>query len=317
MDNNMIRPETRMSVHGVDFRFNNLRRPPAPWKPGTFGNQTAISVARPVSGYDKGSMLTVEMRFDDNCKNGHNDFAITGVVRSPGLRDWAACGCLHEDIAATFPELAHLIKWHLTGTDGPLHYVANTVFLAGNLDCSGRAKGEPSSYDFGIRFGNSPITVIIKRKFWDWIKAAQFFNDTALRTNPAYVHFEPLAVPHVNRDGDTYKFADKFTFKGFECVWHECPFDNIREAQEFSSALLLSNVLVKVPTSFSEGKARELEAARRAAVWPEATDAELSVPREALKFALEARLPALLARFRADMEAVGFLWECPALEEKS
>lgn len=317
MDNDLIRAEIRQAVHGVEGRFNNLRRPPAPWKPGTFANQTWISEARPVSGYGKGSMLTVEMRFDDNCKNGHNDFAITAHVDTPGRRDWDACGCLHEDIAAVFPELEHLVKWHLVGTNGPMHYVANTVFLAGNLDCSARAKGEPSSYDFGIRFGNSPITVIVKRKFWDWIKAAQFFNDTALRTNPAYVKFEPLAVAHVDRPGETHKYADKYTFKGFECAWHECPFNNIREANEFSSAMLLSNVLVKVPTAFSEGKARELEAARRAAVWPEATDAELSVSRDALKFALEARLPALLARCRADIEAAGFMWECPALEVAS
>ncbi|WP_210235247.1 hypothetical protein, partial [Mesorhizobium sp. M2D.F.Ca.ET.206.01.1.1] len=58
-------------------------------------------------------------------------------------------------------------------------------------------------------------------------------------------------------------------------------------------------------------KARDLDAARRAAIWPEASDAELSVEPEALKAALAARLPALIAEFRRDMETAGFLWQAP------
>lgn len=39
-------------------------------------------------------------------------------------------GCIHDEVAKHFPELAHLIKWHLSSTDGPMHYVANTVYWA-------------------------------------------------------------------------------------------------------------------------------------------------------------------------------------------
>jgi hypothetical protein len=53
-----------------------------------------------------------------------------------------------------------------------------------------------------------------------------------------------------------------------------------------------------------EGKARELDAARSAAIWPDATDAELTAPD--LEARLIARLPALMAAFRADIEAQGF-----------
>jgi len=47
-----------------------------------------------------------------------------------------ACGCLHDEIRQHFPELAHLIKWHLVSTDGPLHYIANTLYHLekGNLE---------------------------------------------------------------------------------------------------------------------------------------------------------------------------------------
>lgn len=54
---------------------------------------------------------------------------------------------------------------------------------------------------------------------------------------------------------------------------------------------------------------RDLAAARSVAVWPEATDEELCAEPAVLREALERRLPALLAAFRADVEACGLLWE--------
>jgi hypothetical protein len=53
-----------------------------------------------------------------------------------------------------------------------------------------------------------------------------------------------------------------------------------------------------------EGKERDLSAARSCAIWPEATDEELSSPD--LKEKLEARLPQLLADFRQAVEFLGF-----------
>ena len=43
-----------------------------------------------------------------------------------------------------------------------------------------------------------------------------------------------------------------------------------------------------------------------AAIWPEATDEELTAPD--LKERLEARLPALLEEFQAAVESLGFTW---------
>lgn len=72
--------------------------------------------------------ITATVRYDDQCNNGHNTFSITGEIKGP--RGWECCGCIHEDIAKHFPELAPFIKWHLCSSDGPLHYVANTVYHA-------------------------------------------------------------------------------------------------------------------------------------------------------------------------------------------
>lgn len=139
--------------------------------------------------------IVAVVRHDDRCKNGHNTFSITGeLLGSDGTE---AGGCIHEDIAEHFPELRHLLRWHLCSTDGPLHYIANTVYHAGDRDHWGKANG----------------------------------------------------------------------------------------------------------------KQRDLDAARRSAIWPDATDEQLCSSKEALTARLEARLPALLEEFRQDVEAFGFTYE--------
>lgn len=166
--------------------------------PNEIANQKWTSYARPVDPkhWGTGATISVELRFDDECKNGRKSFAITAEIRRPGRRDVEACGCLHDEIARYFPELAHLIPWHIVDEGGPLHYVANTCYHASNRDHRG----------------------------------------------------------------------------------------------------LL---------------ARDLDAARRCAVWPDAPEALLTGPREDLEAALKARLPALIADFRAAMDACGFVWSAP------
>jgi hypothetical protein len=99
---------------------------------------------------EDGSIIIIaEARFDDDCKNGHNTFAITAEVYdetrrngeqsqvgSKGRRYMTSCGCQHDLVVQHFPELAPLIKWHLTSTDGPMHYIANTIYHVeqGKLD---------------------------------------------------------------------------------------------------------------------------------------------------------------------------------------
>ncbi len=99
--------------------------------------------------------LIAEVRYDDDCGNGHNTFAITGeryekhrhsgepsTKHNSGATLWlCSCGCLHDDIAERFPELATLIKWHLCSSDGPMHYVANSQYWAGQ---SGYCNGGPN-----------------------------------------------------------------------------------------------------------------------------------------------------------------------------
>lgn len=74
-----------------------------------------------------GYKLNVYVRFDDSCKNGHNSFSITSdLYKGNRLESY---GCQHELVSKHFPELRKYIKWHLTSTDGPLHYIANTMYF--------------------------------------------------------------------------------------------------------------------------------------------------------------------------------------------
>jgi hypothetical protein len=64
-----------------------------------------------------------------------------------------------------------------------------------------------------------------------------------------------------------------------------------------------------VPSGITgEGKERDFAAARSCAVWPEATDEQLSAEPEELKRMLLERLPALMAEFKRDVESLGFVY---------
>jgi hypothetical protein len=80
-------------------------------------------------------VLIAKVRYDDEWGNGHNTFTITGEIwrakkGQPIGRDCESCGCIHEAIAKHLPELVPYIKWHLVSSDGPMHYIANTVYHA-------------------------------------------------------------------------------------------------------------------------------------------------------------------------------------------
>ena len=189
-------------------------------------------------------MVKVQLRFDDDCENGHNTFAITadtfGMLRT-GRWAHESGGCLHEDIAKYFPQYAHLIKWHLVSTDGPLHYIANTLYHANDRDHWGLRKGEFRQQ----KDKNGYPLWRLPRLSSDIVSGPGGKPDWIM------VEYEPVGI-------------------------------------------------------MGEGKERQLDSARSAACWPEATDEELSS--DNLKEMLEARLPNLLKEFREDMENLGFTW---------
>jgi hypothetical protein len=97
----------------------------------------------------------------------------------------------------------------------------------------------------------------------------------------------------------------KWPEKGFE---HFGPriveFNYGPHAEEMARAV--GGTVVEFVKQYHEGKERQFDLARKSAIWPEATDEELMS--DDLEDRLIARLPALLAEFRRDMESLGCEW---------
>lgn len=255
-----------------------------------FNKQVWISERRRIRD---GHNMFIKIRFDDDCKNGHNSFSITGYTIDPqDPRDYASCGCIHDDIALYFPEFAHLIKWHLTSSESPMHYAANTMYAASDRDHNGKRKGEPIRYQPCIRFNDVPLLHKIRYPLYNFLQSI--------------TDYSTLEVVEYQHEG----FSPNYSFNGLGTKWHEAPFETRQEAEDFREALIkCKSEFLQIPTSWSEGKERDLDAARRAAVWLDAPDEILCADPEILRTELEKRLPDLMAAFRRDIFQLGFRWE--------
>ena len=259
-----IRKEQAVSVFGVFARALEVLGEDAP---GHITNQV-IQASRTYEEGDVTCKITVKLRFDDQCKNGHETFSITGDIYALVNGRWRECssGCIHKEIAQQFPELAHLIKWHLVSTDGPMHYIANTLYHAGNLDAYGLRKGETRQ----IRNGRTGELC--------WKLEAVNTGPGLFKSPPSDPKVETIPL---------YLLVDS----------GECPVAPVAPALKWVPW-----------NRVGEGKDRHLELARLSAAWPEATDEELMQEAEELKKALLARLPVLMEEFKKTMLSVGFVW---------
>jgi len=174
---------------------------------------------------------TVTIRYDDQCGNGHNSFSITAEGRDMG-------GCCHEEVVEAFPYLEKFIKWHLTSSDGPMHYIANTVYHA-----------KEHGPDRGWLYADLPG-------------------------------------------------------KGMECIKYGTPDELEKLAEDYAG----HDIKTEVRLDAKSAKKAELNHARSSAVWPEATDKQLTVSGDALTRKLKARLPKLMKKFREDMIELGFTY---------
>lgn len=263
--------------------------------------------------------LIVTVRWDDSCGNGHNSLSVTGTVYDDRRRSddkWAREGCIHDDILAAVcrklipHEVGDLIPFHLSSSDSPMHYLANVRYHASEKDCWGKRKGEACGWDDFAVVGNSPV----KHKLGSELKKC---IKKLLAMGPEQEAFV-VDVAHKSKPGEAYKFAPKWTILiGDEAPpeWYQCPFDLYDEAKQWMDACLEGMVkLERIATEWSEGKERDLKAARSCACgdWPEdhplyLSDAQLCDD-ENLEATLNARLPLVLAEMRKRIEAVGLVW---------
>jgi hypothetical protein len=77
--------------------------------------------------------IFVTIRLNDECKNGHQDFAITANIYETGKpktdRYFIGGGCCHDDILKAFPQFKIFVDLHLCDYKGiPMHPTANGFY---------------------------------------------------------------------------------------------------------------------------------------------------------------------------------------------
>lgn len=75
--------------------------------------------------------MDIHIRLNDECNNGHQDFAITAEIygKGRGRKSIVACGCLHDEILAVRPDLKIFVDLHLCDYKGiPMYAVENGFY---------------------------------------------------------------------------------------------------------------------------------------------------------------------------------------------
>ena len=75
-----------------------------------------------------GEGMLINIRWDDQRGNGQNRFTITCDIYK-NKRNIGG-GSDHALIVKHCPELENAVRYHLVSADGPMHYIANTMYWA-------------------------------------------------------------------------------------------------------------------------------------------------------------------------------------------
>jgi hypothetical protein len=96
--------------------------------------QATNDIKTNILAHDKdGNPIYIRIRLNDECKNGHQDFAITADIYEkdkPKIdRYCLGGGCMHEEIVKARPDLKIFIDLHLCDYKGiPIHCVSNGFY---------------------------------------------------------------------------------------------------------------------------------------------------------------------------------------------
>lgn len=100
----------------------------------TTSNSLKFSTSKKINFEGKPSTIYVQIRLNDECKNGHQDFSITGGIygNQNGIktdRSHLTSGCIHEEISQYFPEFKNFVDLHSCDYNGvPMYAVENGFF---------------------------------------------------------------------------------------------------------------------------------------------------------------------------------------------
>lgn len=237
------------------------------------------------------------VRFDDQCGNGHHSLGVTGDAwyHDDFRRDPSTCGCIHEILLVAFPELKEVIDMHLMSTDGPMHYVANTMYHARTTTHEGKKVGEPVKFEKVVFIGNSKWPHKFNSRVTAFLEESEKLGQK----------LKVISLEYPENENGGYQFKPKYTFEGFTKKWHECPFNSKEEVNSLvnnrkNAKNYYNYKVVSIPTHFCKAVKPNLEAARSCAIWPDATLEQLQD-----KELLESRIPELQERLRKAVTSLG------------
>ena len=95
--------------------------------------KTTNSIKHVINVNNEEHNYKIEIRLNDECRNGHEDFAITADFWLPNNirrdRNIISGGCCHEEILKVRPDLKIFEQLHLCDFRGyPMHYVENAFY---------------------------------------------------------------------------------------------------------------------------------------------------------------------------------------------
>lgn len=101
----------------------------------------------------EGNTMYIDIRLNDECKNGHQDFAITADIYKKGKpkidKYHIMGGCCHDEILKVHPELKIFVDLHLCDYKGiPMHAIENGFYFLRD----GFNEVKPGSDEFKQKF---------------------------------------------------------------------------------------------------------------------------------------------------------------------
>lgn len=243
--------------------------------PGLWFKQQWVSEARQLPSWGTGACLQVSISYDDDCGNGHNTCSITGDIFKRYTN--ANGSSTREDIGGGQVKAEIIEAFPELASLLQWHLVSSD----GPLHYVANTTYHASDRDHrGLLAGEQRQLCGPDGVEW-WHLEAYCADDAAISSY------------HKQNGG-----------AGPVVPLHALQKDWKGEAPPAAPVLRWARTMIT-----GEGKARDLPAARRAACWPDATEADLLWPKTELAALLMARLPALLERFQSAMvDACGFWW---------
>lgn len=171
-----------------------------------------------------GKLAVIEIRCNDECKNGHADFSLTATFYS-GKREAEAYfdmgGCCHKEILKVMPELKIFADLHLSNENGePMYATANGLYhIEGFLGIADH--GHKATIETLLEYFRLPESEIHKLVKAVGERTHKVITDELLsEVHSKYYHYKS-AASELEKVGDAYASELKKQSELYDKKWKE------------------------------------------------------------------------------------------------